>query len=157
NRITAIHESASGTLWVGTPEGLSWREGTGFRRSANEVLRIPIAPQGIASDSTGRVFLATRRGDAVTSTPHPGRDLEVTFLPWPTSVTRQRATSVYVAAEDEVWFACDVAICRWNGKDVRVWDTNAGVPSHRWDFFLKDRSGNLWARNRDSFFELPSG
>jgi PAS domain S-box-containing protein len=157
NRITAIHESGDGTLWIGTPEGLAWREGAGFRGSANEVMRVPIAPQAIASDSTGRVFVATRKGVALTSTPRPGSDLQISFLAWPSSVPRQRSTNVYVVSPEEVWFACDLAICRWNGKEVRVWDTTAGVPSHRWDFFLKDRSGNLWARNRDSFIELPSG
>jgi len=157
NKITAIHESSDGTLWVGTLEGLAWRDGAGFRKSAIDALKEYIPPQGIASDGKGRVFIATLRGVAITSRPTPRSDVPVTFLPWPAAVRRQRSSSVYVTSPDEVWFDCDVAICRWNGKEVRVWDSNAGVPPHKWDLFLKDRSGNLWARNRDSFIELPSG
>jgi PAS domain S-box-containing protein len=157
NRITALHESADGTLWVGTPEGLSWREGAGFRKSANEAAKGPIPPQGIASDSTGRVFIANIKGVAVTSTPHPGGDLQVTYLPWPASVLRQRSSAVYATSPDDLWFDCDLAICRWNGKEVRVWDTGAGVSRHWWDLFLKDAAGNLWARNRESLIELPAG
>jgi two-component system cell cycle sensor histidine kinase/response regulator CckA len=157
NKITAIHESPDGTLWVGTLEGLAWREGAGFHKSSNAALKGYITPQGIASDGTGRVFIATLKGVAVTFPPTPGGDVQVTFLPWPAAVPKARSSNVYVTSPDEVWFDCDVAICRWNGKEVRVWDSNAGVPPHKWDFFLKDRSGNLWARNRDSFIELPSG
>jgi PAS domain S-box-containing protein len=156
NRITAIHESPDGTLWVGTLEGLAWREGAGFRKSSNTALKIYITPQGIASDTTGRVFVATLKGVAVTSVPRPGNDLQVTFLPWPEGIP-PRSSNVYVSSPDEVWFDCDVAICRWNGHDVRVWGRDAGVPPHHWDFFLKDKSGNLWARNRDNFIELPAG
>ena len=156
NRITALQESAGGTLWVGTAEGLSWREGAGFRTSNSELMRGSIPEQGIACDRAGRVYLTTRRGIAVTATPPRGGELEFTSLPWPASVPKQRSSAVYVAAQDEVWFDCDDAICRWNGKEVRVWDSKAGVPSHWWDLFLKDRSGNLWARNRDSLIELPS-
>jgi PAS domain S-box-containing protein len=157
NRITAIHESADGTLWVGTPEGLSWREGAGFRKSANEAAKGPIPTQGIASDSAGRVYIANRKGVAVTATPRPGGDLAVRYLPWPASVPRQRSSAVYAASPDELWFDCDLAICRWNGKEVRVWDTDSGVPHHWWDLFLKDRAGNLWARNRETLIELPAG
>jgi PAS domain S-box-containing protein len=157
NRITAIQESSDGTLWVGTQQGLAWREGTGFRRSANPAMSEPIPPQGIASDRKGRVYVATRRGVLLTSTPRPGADLEVSFLPWPASVPKQRSSAVYVTPRDELWFDCDVAICRWNGKEVRVWDQSAGVPAHWWDAFVMDRSGNLWARNQDSLIKLPSG
>jgi PAS domain S-box-containing protein len=156
NKITAIHESPDGTLWVGTLEGLAWRAGAGFRKSSHEALKGYIPPQGIASDATGRVFIATPKGVAVTSPPTPGRDLQVTFLPWPVGIP-QRSSNVYVPSPDEVWFDCDVAICRWNGKDVQMWGRDAGVPLHHWDFFLKDKSDNLWARNRDSFIELAAG
>jgi PAS domain S-box-containing protein len=157
NKITAIHESPDGTLWVGTLEGLAWREGAGFRQTANEALKGYITPQGIASDRTGRIFIATRKGVAMTLRPAPGRDLQLTFLPWPSTIPQQRSSSVYVSSPDEVWFDCDVAICRWNGREIQVWNNSSGVPPHKWDFLLKDRSGNLWARNRDSFIELPSG
>ena len=157
NKITAIHESPDGTLWVGTLEGLAWKEGVGFRTSSAEALKGYINLQGIASDRNGRVFISTRKGVAVTSTPAGGKGGQVTFLPWPSAVPQHRATNVYVASPDEVWFGCDRAICRWNGKETRVWDREAGVPPQRWDFFLKDKSGNLWARNREAFIEMQSG
>jgi PAS domain S-box-containing protein len=156
NKITAIHESPDGTLWVGTLEGLAWREGAGFRKSSNTAFKEYITPQGIASDATGRVFVATLRGVALTSAPKPGKDLQVTFLPWPEGIPR-RSSNVYVSSPDEIWFDCDVAICRWNGHDVRVWGRDAGVPPYHWDLFLKDKAGNLWARNRNYFIELPAG
>ena len=156
NKITALHESPDGTLWVGTLEGLAWRQGAGFRKSTNAALNGYIASQGIASDTTGRVYIATIKGLAVTSVPPPGKDLQVSFLPWPDGIP-PRSSNVYVPSPDEVWFGCDIAICRWNGQDVRVWGRDAGVPPYHWDFFLKDKSGNLWARNREHFIELPAG
>jgi ligand-binding sensor domain-containing protein len=116
-----------------------------------------ITLHGIASDGTGRVFIATRKGVVVTSHPEPGKDAQVSFLPWPPAVPQHRASNVYVASPGEVWFGCDTAICRWNGRDIRVWDRDTGVPPHKWDFFLMDKSGNLWARNRDALIELASG
>ena len=157
NKITAIHESPDGTLWVGTLEGLAWRDGAGFRKSANEPLRGYVNLQGIASDRTGRVFIATRKGVAVTSTPRRGQDAQVNYLQWPISIPEHRSSNVYSAGPDELWFDCGTSICRWNGTEVRVWGQDAGVPDRRWDFFLKDKSGNLWARNRDYLIELASG
>jgi PAS domain S-box-containing protein len=142
---------------VGTLEGLAWKEGARFRKTTNEALKGYINIQGIASDRTGRVFIATRKGVAVTSPPTKGKDVQVSFLPWPASLSQRRSSNVYVVSPDEVWFDCDVAICRWNGKEVRVWNSKAGVPPYRWDLFLKDRAGNLWARNRDSFIKLSPG
>jgi len=157
NRISAIHESPDGTLWVGTSQGLAWKSGAGFRKSANQWLKYYLGPQGIASDQTGRVFLATRNGVAVTSAPATGKDLQLSFLPWPASVPLAHTGSVYAPSPDAVWFGCDTSICMWNGTRVRVWSRDADVPSHKWDLFLKDKSGNLWVRNRDALIELESG
>jgi signal transduction histidine kinase/CheY-like chemotaxis protein/streptogramin lyase len=138
-------------------DGLAWKEGAGFHKATTDGLKGYINLQGIASDRTGRVFIATRRGIAVTSPPAPGKEMDVTFLPWPASVQEHRSSAVYAVSPNEVWFDCDVAICLWNGRDVRVWNDQAGVPRRRWEFFLKDRAGNLWARNRDFFIELSAG
>jgi PAS domain S-box-containing protein len=157
NKITAIHESPDGTLWVGTLDGLAWREGAGFRKASNDTLKSYVSLQGIASDRTGRVFVATRKGVAVISPSARGKDSEVTFLPWPGAVPRHSSSFVYSVSPNELWFACDVAICLWDGKDVRVWNEDKGVPRESWDSFLKDRAGNLWARSREFFVELPAG
>jgi PAS domain S-box-containing protein len=157
NRITAIHEGPDGTLWVGTPDGLAWKDGAGFRASRQEDLKGFIAPQGIASDSAGRVFISTRQGVAVVESPASGRDAPLRFLPRPSSLPQARATNVYAPSPDTVWFGCDSAICMWNGSQVLIWDRAVGVPAQKWDLFLEDKSSNLWARSRETLIELESG
>lgn len=156
NRVTAIHESPDGTLWVGTPDGLAWKDGAGFRTLRHEALKGFIAPQGIASDRTGRVFISTRQGVAVVEPTASGKDAPLTFLPRPASLPQARATNVYAPSPDAIWFGCDSAICMWNGSEVLLWDLAMGVPAQKWDLFLKDKYGNLWARSRETLIELES-
>jgi PAS domain S-box-containing protein len=157
NKISAIHQSPDGTLWVGTTDGLAWREGAGFRKATHDALKGYVAVQGITSDASGKVFVGTHSGIAVISSPARGRDPDVTFLPWPRALPKQNSSAVYSVSPQELWFTCDLAICLWNGKDVRVWNHEKGVPKDKWLLLLKDRAGNLWARNRESFIELRAG
>src|SRR5713101_2354035 len=69
-RIESLHESIDGTLWVGTRTGLARRDGERFVRVHLGVAQGIIGRAGIASDPSGRLYLATESG-LVTGTPTP--------------------------------------------------------------------------------------
>jgi signal transduction histidine kinase/CheY-like chemotaxis protein/streptogramin lyase len=155
--ITALHEGPDGTLWVGTYHGLAWWSGARFAASANEDLRQFIYPQGIASGTNGQVLVATRKGLAAISLAPGAKDVRFELLRQPAALEGLFVTSILPESEGAVWFGCRTSICFSDGKSLRVWGEDAGVPSDFWRFILRDRAGNLWARSAGRLLELPPG
>src|SRR5512135_2786869 len=61
-RIEALHETADGTLWVSTDQGLARGREDKFQTVPIEFDAALNGRQAIASDAAGRLYLATERG-----------------------------------------------------------------------------------------------
>ena len=139
-RIEALHESIDGTVWAGTQYGLARFRGDHFEPVALKVAQGIIGREGIASDASGRLYLATESGLAVGSV---STNQPFTLVPFPTG-----AASVYVDAAGMVWFGCGSNLCRLDhGAAVQE-----NLPAERWDAILGDLEGNLWVRSEKSLY-----
>ena len=143
-RIEALHESIDGTLWAGTRTGLARLRGDRFEAVPMKIAQSVVSREGIASDASGQIFVATEHGLAT------GADLD--FKLTGPSV---EAASVFVDSWGVVWFGCGNALCRYHNGDVQ--EISDGLPAERWDAILGDLDGNLWVRSEKSLYLRAAG
>jgi signal transduction histidine kinase/ligand-binding sensor domain-containing protein/ActR/RegA family two-component response regulator len=153
--IESLHESIDGTLWVGTRFGLARRKKDRFEKVEIGAPDGIVGRQGIASDASGRLYVATEHG-LVVGTP-TGKDFAFGLLPNPAKASAPIATSVYVDAKGLVWFGCGTSLCILDHEHTRELGTELGLPRDRWDAILGDFEGNLWVRSEKYLFERVSG
>ncbi len=144
-RVESLHESIDGTLWVGTQAGLARKQGDRFEMVPMGVAKGVISREGIASDASGRVYLATERG-LVTGPPF-------TLIPSPGG----GASSVYVDGSGTVWFGCGPSLCRLEHGEAHEAGADEGLPAEGWDAILGDLEGNLWVRSERSLYLRANG
>ena len=154
-RVESLYEAADGTLWVGTEAGLAKRNGQRFEPVASPLARGVIGRQGIASDSRGRLFLATSAG-LVVGTPSP-EGLRFTAQPQPAGVTPGTVFSVYGSASGAVYYGCGTRLCVLDDRGAREIGVQQGLPADRWDAILSDVDGNLWVRSATSLYRRRAG
>jgi signal transduction histidine kinase/ligand-binding sensor domain-containing protein/CheY-like chemotaxis protein len=156
-RIDSLHEAADGTLWVGTPVGLARRLGERFEPVALGVAKGVAGREGIASDSSGRLFLATEKGLAVGTKLPQGWSFRLVD-PAPGSSAGEPATAVFIDSTGLVWYGCGAkGLCRLqrgrspnpnSAEFVPLKTTESeGLRSDKWEAILEDRKGNLWVRS----------
>jgi len=123
-RIESLHESIDGTLWVGTHTALARRDGERFEPVPIGVAQGIIGREGIASDRSGRLYLATERG-LVTAT-RSSSGIQFALVGRPPRVSQAEAASAYVDASGAVWYGCGATLCRYSrGKPAR-WGARKG-------------------------------
>ena len=154
-RIESVYESIDGTLWAATDAGLARRVGQRFEPVASPLARGVIGRQGIASDRSGRLYLATSRGLAV-GTPSP-TGIRFALQPRPAHVTADAVFSVYTSASGSVWYGCGTSLCVLDNGRPREAGLDQGLPADRWDAILGDLDGNLWVRSAASLYERRVG
>jgi signal transduction histidine kinase/ligand-binding sensor domain-containing protein len=152
--IESLHESIDGTLWVGTRFGLA-------RRAQEHFEKVPlggtvgiVGREGIASDSSGNLYIATEHG-LVTGTPSP-KGLQFRLVLNPPRASTPMATSVYVDAKGRVWFGCGTGLCTLEQGQPHESGTELGLPQQRWDAILGDLEGNLWVRSEKFLYQQPA-
>lgn len=150
-RIESLHESIDGTLWVGTRTGLARRQGDRFETVALGGPQGIVGRSGIASDRSGRLYLATERGLAT------GPPSHFTLIPQPSGATGEEAASVYLDATSSVWFGCGKGLCLFENGQAREVGRGAGLPAEKWDAILGDLEGNLWVRSEKCLYVRPHG
>jgi len=157
--IESLHESIDGTLWVGTRSGLARWSRDRFETVAIGVSSVIVGREGIASDPSGRLYLATEHG-LVTGTPAQ-KNTGFALIPNPPKASGTSATSVYVDAKGVVWFGCGTGLCTINPTiqqgQARETGAELGLPQERWDAILGDLDGNLWVRSEKFLYERPAG
>jgi len=154
-RVESLYEGTDGTLWVGTDVGLARRVGQRFEPVQSALARGVIGRQGIASDRSGRLYLATGRG-LVVGTPSP-EGLQFAVLPRPARVNVDAVFSVYTSAAGSVWYGCGTNLCVLDKGGAREAGADQALPMDRWDAILGDLDGNLWVRSATSLYERPAG
>jgi signal transduction histidine kinase/CheY-like chemotaxis protein/ligand-binding sensor domain-containing protein len=157
--LQSLHQSPDGTLWIGCSQGLWKREGNRFvkvelgldSKSPESITGV----QNLASDSKGRLYVATLRSLLVGERRRDGVwQFHGATLEGP---DRKQVASVMVDADDEVWVGCFKSICRLVGDklvDSATWAEEPRIPLQ---FLLKDGKGNFWARNLESLYQRKAG
>jgi signal transduction histidine kinase/ligand-binding sensor domain-containing protein/ActR/RegA family two-component response regulator len=153
--IESLHESIDGTLWVGTRFGLARRRQDRFEKVHLGAIIGIVGREGIASDSTGNLYIATEHG-LVAGTPSP-KGLQFRLVANPPRAGAPAATSVYVDAKGGVWFGCGTGFCTLEKGQARETGAELGLPPQRWDAILGDLEGNLWVRSEKALYERVAG
>ncbi len=146
-RITALAETAAGSLLVATREGLVVREHGRFRRLGPAEMRDFSGPQSIAFAANQKVYLASSGGLWVG---HPGSGpelMEFRKFVLPRGIGEDGIHSVYAGAQHELWFGCDTRLCQLANGEVKVFGPEAGIPSEHWGAIAEDGQGRLWVRS----------
>ena len=156
-RIDSLHEAVDGTLWVGTHIGLALRVGDRFEQVplgvAQGVSAGVAGREAIASDSAGRVYVATEKGLLVGTKSAKGW----AFTPAPGRPQGEAVSAVYADSGGRVWYGCGSgSLCRLERGRSLTSDAE-GLPADRWEAILEDLEGNIWVRSEHQLAErLPA-
>src|SRR6202035_5145508 len=101
-----------------------------------------IGRQGIASDRSGNLYVATERG-LVVGTPSGG-GFQFELVAAPADVARAEAHSVHVDSHGVAWYGCGKSLCQVRDHAARDVASEMGLPADGWDAILTDLDGNLW-------------
>ena len=159
-RIESVYESTDGTLWVSTDAGLVRRVRDRFEvvllaGPKGNLAHGVTGRQGISSDRSGRLYMATERGLVVGAPLAAG--LTFSLVPRAAGVTQDEIASVFTDAAGTVWYACGNSLCRLqDGRPLEIGSAQ-GLPSDRWDAILGDLDGNLWVRSASRLYVSLSG
>ena len=153
-RIESLYEAADGTLWIGTDHGLA-------RRTLDRFVpvdlkgRTLIGRQGISSDRTGHLYLATASGLIIADTGKGDtgkKGIALRSIERAPGVDREEVVSVYTDASGLVWFGCGLSLCQWDHQTATEIGATQGLPPDRWDAILGDPDGNLWVRSASALY-----
>jgi diguanylate cyclase (GGDEF)-like protein len=143
--INTLHETADGVLWIGSSAGL-------FRLQGDLILpALPAMPwevhyrDTLASGQHGRLFAATTHGLLIGDPPQaPGGPRGFHFYANPQLAPGTAVYSVYVDAEDALWFSYGMQLYRLKNSQLQAFGIPEGVPSQSWKSIREDRTGTLW-------------
>src|SRR5579863_8302864 len=163
-RIESVYESTDGTLWVSTDAGLARRvpdrlrdhfEAAPLAGPQGNLAQGVIGRQGISSDRSGRLYVATERG-LLAGTPAGGA-VRFSLVPRVAGVNQDEVASVFTDASGAVWYACGNSLCRLQNGRAQEIGSGQGLPPDRWDAILGDLDGNLWVRSASRLYVCTSG
>jgi signal transduction histidine kinase/DNA-binding response OmpR family regulator/ligand-binding sensor domain-containing protein len=133
----SLYHSPDGQFWVGS--GLGLYRWTGERFAAVpgvEDVELE-SGQAIGGDAAN-LYVATQTG--LRSLPLRGGGK-------PHLVSTKPSYSVYVAADQTVWYGCGPAVCSLRDGQEREWTGKDGVTSDHWSSIAEDTAGRLWIRS----------
>jgi DNA-binding NtrC family response regulator/ligand-binding sensor domain-containing protein len=133
NDITALHEDADGTLWIGTMRGLArYTAGTFVDVPMEEILS-NAAIRNLRSDSQGRLIVAGVR-EVVR------READS----WSPVLHDEQIESIWLSSDDTIWIGTDTGLVEWRDRVVRRFTVDDGLPRGDVLALLEDRDGRLW-------------
>jgi signal transduction histidine kinase/ligand-binding sensor domain-containing protein len=146
-RITALAQTADGTLLVATREGLAIRLQDRFRRLGPPEMRDFLGPQSIAVAADQKVYLASSVGLWVGQPGSSPELMEFRKFALPRGIGENGIYSAYIDARHDLWFGCDTRLCQLANGEVKVFGPEAGIPSEHWGAIAEDGQGRLWVRS----------
>lgn len=162
--LMALHQSPDGTLWVGTLKGLWRRSGSRFEPVTIEGLDIKkkklAGTATIASDTRGRVYVATASGLAIGERKPAAPEWTFRLVPRstigappPKSTSEEKeepvktVASVVVTRRGEVVYGCGYALCMLDNQDREVpYPVQPAARGEFWEYLLEDTAGNFYVR-----------
>ena len=144
NAITALHEAADSTLWIGTRGGLAHYDGTATQAFTAAQDGLPSENiQAIAEGATGTVWFGTPEGvfsyDGTTFQPlAPGR-----------LGTYRRGLA---AAGDTLWIATRQGLYRHHAGTLHRLTEAEGLPPSPTTMVMRGAAGRLWAETNTGLF-----
>src|SRR4030081_1745489 len=117
--------------------------------------RTLIGRQGISSDRSGHLFLATAGGLVVGDISK--KEIAFRTFRTPETVKDGGVVSVYTDASGLVWFGCGLNLCRLENQSATEVGAANGLPLDRWDAIIGDLDGNLWVRSASALYLRAHG
>ncbi len=130
NSVQSLYEDPDGTLFIATPGGVARYSGHGFVpvTTASTVRR-----QGIATDSSGALYLATENGLRV----QRGANVETL-----TATVNPVIYSIHRDPDGKIWAGCGDQLC--TVENDRLIPVAPELPATPWRSIKVDRSGRRW-------------
>lgn len=160
--ILSIHQTPDGTLWLGTTHGLYRQEAGRFVQAV-----LPVGDDqrvngksGLASDSRGRLYVATRQGLAIGERAGPRKEWVFKLLTRTEGEgrTRRAVAGVTVTRAGRVVFGCVRSLCELDERDqIRLFAVQPGREQGPWSFIFEDQRGDLYIRSAMHLMVLRKG
>ena len=152
---------STGTLWAGTHHGLFWLDGKVFhelKASSGKSLRIGLNSM-LASNSSGEVVVETAQALLSIERLAAGGtwSLETYGQRHPDYPACEDGNGVVFDAQGALWLGCTPGIGRFDGRHLRTYGTEHGVPKDYYVSMYRARDGSIWARGRKHILTLRPG
>jgi diguanylate cyclase (GGDEF)-like protein len=158
-----VEPDRDGTLWAATLKGLAR-----LVRGRFEPVELPGSPSGesvevLALDKDGRLLVGAIGGvwrcraevAKKGTVAKPAAELCSRIFETP---ARQFVTAIALDPNlGELWFAAELGLVRWNGKELERWDAARGLGKTPVRALLVDRRGRLWIRQGNDTLRLDTG
>jgi signal transduction histidine kinase/ligand-binding sensor domain-containing protein/CheY-like chemotaxis protein len=150
SHVVSLYEDGGGVVYAATSGGLVKFENNRFTIVASG--RAPLLTtrrEGVATDASGRLLVATADGLAIQDTSGTDR-FHVVSLGAPKDFF-----SVYSDAQRKLWAGCGERLCViQDGRPVAV---APELPREAWTSIRMDADGNLWVASSQSVCVRPAG
>ncbi len=136
SRVDSLYETPDGMIIAATPRGLARYAVNRFARFSGDLTTA--RREGIASDSAGRLLIATDSGLAAI------RGSQVRL--WTVGADR-KISSVFRDTDGTVWVGCGDRLCVVHGEGLET--VADELPRQEWTCIRRDRTGSLWLLSKD--------
>ncbi len=160
--ILSIHQTPDGTLWLGTTHGLYRQEAGRFVQAVlpgGDEQRVN-GKSGLASDSRGRLYAATRLGLAIGERVGPRQDwvFKLVTRTEGEGRTSRAVAGVTVTRDGRVIFGCVKSLCELDERDrIRLLSIQPDKEHGPWSFLFENQQGDLYIRSESHLEVLRKG
>lgn len=151
--LVCLHESPDGTLWVSNVDSVVHSEGNGFVKVDLSPAKRARGVQAIASDQSGRVYIATKDGLLIMKKASGGSEWKGSLADM--AGVGAKVMSVLVRRNGEVVFGCGQGICVLDGEKAR--EIHHGTKGDAWPYLVENPAGDLYARSLRRLITLKVG
>ena len=139
--ITAVCESVTGVVWVGTPRGLLRYAAQLWTRFTPSNSALPDSViTALAIDAQGRLWVGTRSGVAMLDQSHWYQ-----YTTQNSGLGNDKIRAIAAAPDGSVWFATAGGVFRWYLQQWTGYTTqNSGIPSNNIQAITIAPSGDVW-------------